>query len=97
MGKINRLPVWPQVLHNPAVVCYAQVVRIDRQCSHRVRQRKIRNYDCWCRLLSQTHPSEQTLQETNEHTKLVTAVNRAYEGVAHIHFDQAHYRRDIGR
>jgi phosphoribosylamine---glycine ligase len=26
-----------------------------------------------------------------------TAVNRAYEGVGHIHFDQAHYRTDIGR
>jgi phosphoribosylamine---glycine ligase len=26
-----------------------------------------------------------------------TAVNRAYEGVTTIHFDNAHYRRDIGR
>ncbi|MFO7541149.1 MAG: phosphoribosylamine--glycine ligase [Chloroflexota bacterium] len=28
---------------------------------------------------------------------LETAVNRAYEGVAQIRFDQAHYRTDIGR
>jgi phosphoribosylamine---glycine ligase len=28
---------------------------------------------------------------------VATAVNRAYEGVGHIHFDQAHYRTDIGR
>ena len=29
--------------------------------------------------------------------KLATAVDRAYEGVAHIQFKQAHYRTDIGR
>jgi phosphoribosylamine---glycine ligase len=28
---------------------------------------------------------------------LATAVDRAYEGVAHIQFEQAHYRTDIGR
>jgi phosphoribosylamine---glycine ligase len=28
---------------------------------------------------------------------VATAVDRAYEGVAQIHFDQAHYRTDIGR